>query len=119
MVKYSDAEIDDLINEPKPLLSNWKSKIKLQEGRGSKQRSFEIEGKNGNKFLLILRQSNFNQLDFSIILGVYLSSSNKVFHLKRYDGKSHEHTNPIEKNRFYDFHIHTATERYQNYGNGE
>lgn len=42
-----------------------------------------------------------------------------MFHLKRYDGKSHEHTNPIEDEKFYDFHIHTATERYQNYGNGE
>jgi hypothetical protein len=44
---------------------------------------------------------------------------NKLFRLKRYDGKSHEHTNPIESQRFYDFHIHTATERYQNYGTGE
>jgi hypothetical protein len=119
VVKYSDAEIDDLINEHKPLLSNWKSKIKLQEGRGSKNRSFDIEGKNGNKFLLILRQSIYNPLDFSIILGIYPTGSNRLFHLKRYDGKSHEHTNPIEKEDFYEFHIHTATERYQNYGNGE
>ena len=39
--------------------------------------------------------------------------SNRVFRLRRYNGKSHEHTNPIEKEIFYDFHIHTATERYQ------
>lgn len=45
--------------------------------------------------------------------------SNELFHLRRYDGKSHEHTNPIEKEKFYDFHIHKATERYQSYGNGE
>jgi hypothetical protein len=42
--------------------------------------------------------------------------STKVFRLRRYNGKSHEHTNPIEKQTFYDFHIHTATERYQDLG---
>jgi hypothetical protein len=39
-----------------------------------------------------------------------------VFRLRRYNGKSHEHTNKIEGNKFYDFHIHYATERYQNTG---
>lgn len=34
----------------------------------------------------------------------------------RYNGKSHEHTNLIEGNSFFDFHIHTATERYQQFG---
>jgi hypothetical protein len=36
--------------------------------------------------------------------------------LRRYNGKSHEHTNPIEEDTFYDFHIHKATERYQMIG---
>jgi len=65
---------------------------------------------------LIPRQSSFNPLDFSIILGCYRPDSNKIFRLRRYNGKSHEHTNRIEGNPFYDFHIHTATERYQNLG---
>lgn len=39
---------------------------------------------------------------------------NRIFLLKRYNGKSHRHRNILEKSvRFYDFHIHTATERYQ------
>lgn len=34
--------------------------------------------------------------------------------LRRYNGKSHEHTNRLEAQPpFYDFHIHQATERYQ------
>ena len=34
--------------------------------------------------------------------------------LKRYNGKSHEHTNQLDAEQpFYDFHIHQATEKYQ------
>lgn len=42
--------------------------------------------------------------------------SNRLFRLLRYNGKSHEHTNLIERESFYDFHIHRATERYQDRG---
>ncbi|HLP87569.1 MAG TPA: hypothetical protein VK184_03050 [Nostocaceae cyanobacterium] len=119
MVKYSDAEINNLINEPKPLPLGWQSRIQFREVRLSKQGDFSVQGNNGNQFQVVLRQNLLNELDFAIILGIYPSGSNKLFRLKRYDGKVQEHTNPIEKERFYNFHIHTATERYQNYGNGE
>ena len=36
-----------------------------------------------------------------------------MFHLRRYNGNSHAHTNKIEKDSFLDFHIHIATDRYQ------
>ena len=36
--------------------------------------------------------------------------------MRRHNGKSHEHTNQIEARTFYDFHIHMATERYQELG---
>ena len=42
--------------------------------------------------------------------------SNQLFKLRRYNGKSHSHTNKIEKNSMYNFHIHTATQRYQKIG---
>lgn len=119
MAKYSDIEIDNLIAESKPLPWNWQSQIQMREEGVSKRGNFDSQGVNNNKFRLILRQSRLNPLDFSIILGVYPPGSNKLFHLRRYDGKSHEHTNPIEKEKFYDFHIHKATERYQNYGTCE
>jgi hypothetical protein len=45
--------------------------------------------------------------------------SNQLFRLQRCNGKSHEHTNPIEGETFYDFHIRQATERYQEIGANE
>ena len=57
-----------------------------------------------------------NILDFSIILAVCPAGSNQLFRLRRHNGKSHEHTNQIEASTFYDFHIHMATERYQELG---
>jgi hypothetical protein len=38
--------------------------------------------------------------------------------LRRYNGK-HQHTNKIEKETFFNFHIHYATERYQQFGMDE
>jgi hypothetical protein len=76
----------------------------------------DITGANGSEFRLILRQSLFNILDFSTILAYYGKSSSQVFRLRRYNGKSHEHTNKIERQTIYDFHIHYATERYQHSG---
>ena len=60
-----------------------------------------------------------NVLDFSIILVVRVPKSNQLFRLRRYNGKSHEHKNHIENNSFYGFHIHLATERYQEIGTRE
>lgn len=56
---------------------------------------------------------------FSIILAIAVPRSNQLFRLRRYNGKSHEHTNHIEGDTFYDFHIHKATERYQEIGTRE
>jgi hypothetical protein len=43
-----------------------------------------------------------------------------LFLLCRYNGKSHEHKNKLEKETaFYDYHIHKATERYQREGTKE
>ena len=57
-----------------------------------------------------------NALDFSAILAVHVPHSTRLFRLRRYNGKSHEHTNSIERETFYDYHIHVATERYQEIG---
>ena len=81
-----------------------------------KERELELDGLNGNRFVLMLRQNDFNIFDFSVILGVVSKETNAVFRLRRYNGKNHEHTNRIEGDSFYNFHIHTATERYQDLG---
>lgn len=114
--RFSDEEIASLLNERKPLPPDYRSRIQLKDKRGHKERELDVTGVNGNQFRLVLRQNNFNQFDFSVILAVCPPNTNRVFRLRRYNGKSHEHTNNIEGSTFYDFHIHTATERYQEQG---
>ena len=116
---YSDADIKRLLDERKPLPKDFNSIIRLRDKRGHKEQELEFHGVNDNQFRLILRQSNFNPLDFSVILAYCPAERTQLFRLCRYNGKSHEHTNTIEANMFYDFHIHMATERYQELGGRE
>ena len=58
-------------------------------------------------------------LEWGRVLGVYVPGSNRLFRLLGYNGKSHEHSITIEGETFYDFHIHRATERYQELGTRE
>lgn len=115
----TDEEISELIHEKKPLPDDYRVRIRLRDKRGHKEGELDIIGENGNQFRLILRQSNFNPFDFSIILTVYPRDRTQLFRLQRYNSKTHEHTNHIEGETFYEFHIHTATERYQDYGTKE
>ena len=71
----------------------------------------------GNIFVVKLRKNQINPFDFSVILGYQLPGLNTVFILRRYNGKSHPHTNHLDENvTFRTYHIHTATERYQKFG---
>ena len=117
--KYSDKEIAQMIAERKPLPEDYRSRVQLHNKRGHKERELDIVGERNTEFRLILRQSNFNTLDFSIILAVSPPDSSKLFRLRRYNGKHGEHTNRIEGTTFYNFHIHQATERYQESGADE
>jgi hypothetical protein len=114
--RYTDSDIADLLAEQKLLPSDYQTRLILTQKRGHKERELQIEGSSGNRFVLMLRQNDFNVFDFSVILGVVSKETNAIFRLRRYNGKSHEHTNRIEGNTFYNFHIHTATERYQDLG---
>ena len=113
---FSDQEIYHLIQERKPLPDDYRTKIQIRPKLGHKERELDIKGADGGDYRLILRQSSFNPLDFSVILVYRPTKSNQFFRLQRYNGKSHEHTNPIEGETFYDFHIHQATEKYQEIG---
>jgi len=112
----TDAEILDCLNEPKVLPDNYRSKVTVRPKRGHKERELEIMGEAGTRFVIVLRQAIPNPLDFSVILGCFPKGTNQLFRLRRFNGKSHEHTNKIEGTRFYDFHIHQATQRYQESG---
>lgn len=115
-VLFTDEEIAELITEPKLLQKTYSSLLRLKQKRGHKEQEIEIEGEEGNTFVLIFRQNSINPLNFSIVLAHRPENSNRLFRLRRYNGKHGEHTNSIEGNSFYDFHIHTATERYQYLG---
>ena len=113
---FSDQDISRLIQERKPLPTDYRTKIQTRPKSGHKESELDVKSVAGEDYRLILRQSIFNPLDFSVILAYRPPKSNQLFRLQRYNGKSHEHTNPIEGETFYDFHIHQATERYQEIG---
>ena len=116
---YSDQEIKTLIAEPKRAPADWEDRIRLARKRGHSEQQVDIIGDSGSLFRLILRHNQINPLDFSIILSVHIPNSNAVFRLRRYNGRSHQHTNHVEDNTIDGFHIHTATERYQRAGHRE
>jgi hypothetical protein len=92
----------------------------MREKRGHRSSEYIIARPDDSSFIIKIRVSNENPLDFSVILGYSPPNSTKLFLLRRYNGKSHEHRNKLEDDdRFYDFHIHKATERYQREGTKE
>ena len=118
-LSLTDLQIMELLEEPKSLPANWETIMRLKPKRGHHEREIDVAGEAGNDFRLILRRSKINILDFSVILAVLDPNSNQVFRLRRHNGRSHEHTNHIEGERFYNFHIHMATARYQRPGSRE
>ena len=118
-ITFLEHEIESLTNERKLLPPDWRSLTRLRSKRGHEEQHIDIGGEAGSEFRLILRQNKINPLDFSVILAVRVPGSNQLFRLRRYNGKSQEHSNRIEGVKFYDFHIHVATERYQELGTRE
>lgn len=115
-IRFTEKEIENLLAERKELPADYKNLLLTRPKRGHKERELSIKGGDGSLFRVILRQSNSNPLGFSAIVAFCVPNSNQLFRLCRYNGKNHEHTNTIEKETFYDFHIHMATERYQDIG---
>ena len=114
----SDTEIGSLILELKRIPNGLVPLTNLIERNKHRRRDFVVESAvgSGNEFMVAIRQSLLNPLDFSAILGYKIPGSNLIFRLRRYNGSSHFHTNPIENETFGGFHIHIATERYQKRG---
>lgn len=120
-----DDEIAGLLKELKPLPEHWETRLKLLPKAGFKhsQREMQIRGVNGNAYRIVIRQSTLNGLDFSVIL-FFQDQDGTEFRLCRYNGKHpSQHTNKLEKANGHtnavfrnQFHIHMATERYQQEG---
>jgi len=98
----TDGEIASLLAEPKPLPPDYRVRVQTKLKRGHRERELDINGTSGGRYRLILRQSAINPLDFSAILAAFPNQSNTLFRLCRYNGKSHEHTNVLETQVFYD-----------------
>ena len=77
----SDQDIERLVKVKKSLPSDYLGKIQVRPKRGHKERELDIKGEDGTDFRLILRQSLFNPLDFSIILDYRPAQSNILFRL--------------------------------------
>jgi hypothetical protein len=115
-IVLTDAQIAELLHEHKQLPEHYRRLLSPRTKRGHRQSELDVDGKSGSRFRLIVRQSEFDPLDFSVILAYYVPRTNVLFRLRRYNGKSTKHTNRIEGTSFYDFHVHMATERYQMQG---
>jgi len=114
----TDSAIAELIAERKAAPDGLQPITRLSERNRHWRREYEIKcATTGNRFVIKVRKSTINPFDFSVILGYQLPGLTTIFHLRRYNGKSHWHTNHLDDNvRFRAFHIHTATERYQKNG---
>lgn len=92
--------------------------MKIKDGRGAltQQNSHKFPRQGGkDSWLIYARLNKNNLLDFSCGLKHISGKKAAVFTLVRYNGKSHHHTNHLDNDlAFYDFHIHRATEKYQN-----
>jgi hypothetical protein len=115
VIPLSDEAISALISEAKTTPIGLFPLAKLIERDQHRRRDYEVSSVSGNEFVIAIRQSMLNTLDFSVILGYKMPGYNTIFRLRRYNGK-HVHTNAIEGNKLHDFHFHTATERYQRRG---
>jgi hypothetical protein len=116
---FTDEEINSLISEEKNFLGSIEEIMIYKESDGHKRASIELPRSDGNRFIIQLRQNQNDINDFSAIIAFQEKNSNKDFKLMRYNGKSHEHSNKLEGNRYYAFHIHMATQRYQDAGRKE
>ena len=118
MLLYTDEQIEEFCKESKPLPENYYTVLidNLRTRDAFKRSSLIVMGVSGNEYGIHIRKSKENPLDFSVIFLIKNKIVTGDFILRRYNGKSHQHTNNLEGEKFRDFHIHYATERYQQLG---
>lgn len=113
MFFLSDDEIQALLRERKAIPPGLFPPRPMAEIHHHRRKDFEVTAESGHEFVVALRQSVLNMMDFSVILGYKLPGTFTIFRLRRYNGSSHRHTNALENETIDGFHVHTATERYQ------
>ena len=112
-IKYTDQQIAELITERKVLPDDWRIQL-------NRNNSLYIIGENSNRFRVITNQNEKYPSDFSVILAVIDPKTGTTFRICRYNGMpKRPYNNKIEKQKIYGYHIHFATERYQERGYDE
>src|SRR3972149_1035110 len=101
--RFSDAEIAQLLAEAKPLPDDYQARLQLRQRSGHERAELDVRTPSGNRFRILLRQNMRNALDFSAIIAHAPSNSSLFFRLRRYNGRSHEHTNRLEGTTLYHF----------------
>lgn len=122
---FTDNEITALLTEHKVLPGRWASRLqpKPKSAMQFDQRDCEVRGQQNHVFRIIIRQNKINPLDFSVIL-MFQDADGTEYRLCRYNGKHpSRHTNRLEKTKGESgssfqtqFHVHVATQRYQEAG---
>jgi len=115
MKVISDDEITDLIHERKPECDPAEL-VPTKAERGHLRSDREVTGAAGSNFRVMVRQAQRDPLDFSVILGWDVPGTSRRFRLMRCNGNSHRHINEIEGDSLGGFHVHLATQRYQERG---
>ena len=106
-IKYTDQQIAALIKERKVLPDDWRDQL-------DKNNSLYIIGESGSRFRIITNLNEKYPSDFSVVLAVIDPKTGAIFRIRRYNGMpKRSHNNKIEKQKIYGYHIHFATERYQ------
>jgi hypothetical protein len=118
-ITLTDEDIERLVHERKVLPAKHLERLALKQKRGNYEAHLEVAGETGGQFRIIVRQLILDPFDFSVILAYRLPHTNKLFRLRRYNGRHGEHTNRIEGIRFSGTHVHKATARYQDRGMAE
>jgi hypothetical protein len=111
----SDREIASLLQEPKQPVDPAAMLLDLKPASvgASRVAVRTVPSAAGGVFVLRVRQNLLDPYDFSIILSYAPAGGAEVI-LRRHNGPSHAHRNPIEGTSFAGVcHIHEATERYQ------
>lgn len=118
MVILTDNDIDNLIRGDKFLQASVLNNSKWKIVGAHRKKEVPVSDMQGNdSFAVFWRQTTYDALDFTVGLSYKVPDSTQRINLIRCNGKSHTHTNKLEGNKLeVTFHIHRATEKYQNMG---
>jgi hypothetical protein len=115
----TDERIKGLLDEPKPEVDSQELRRALNSAavrRCYRRAKARVKGERGSWFVVHLRQNTLDPYDFSVIL-TFLPPTGAEINLRRHNGRNHRHRNKLEGTSFTNsFHIHEATERYQEAG---